>query len=558
MITVYIKRYALIFLSWILVAFGQPAWFGFLGPLAASIAFALFWKETASFESSKKRFIYGFFFFFFVQAVQFSWFLSHPYYYIYFVYLALLTLYGIQFGFLTLLVKKKWVENIGYVFFLSGLWVWMEWSRLFWLSGVSFNPVGLYLSENIFSLQTASLGGVYLLSFLVIFTNLLFLRSLDEAHKIRRLAGSFLFALIPYFFGFFQISEHLHKIEHEKEKKLNLLLVQTAFPIEETLSFSSKAQKVAYVMDEWKEIAALIAKNKEKPLDLIVLPEICVPFGVYSCLFPLTHVEKVVTDAFGKTAIASRPDLDEYVFKVENTSHGAYSFVNNLFWIKWLSRLTNASILMGIEDVEDRGTKREYFSSAILVSGNQSEIPRYDKRILVPMGEYIPGEFLKSIASWYGIQSSFTPGSAAKVFKAKDTSFGVAICYEETFGNLMLENKKEGAELLVNLTSDGWFPDSRLPKQHLDHSRIRTVEMGVALVRSCNTGVTAAFDSLGREIKQLGEDFIDLQNERGSLFVELPIYHYKTFYSQTGDAAILGFSFLSLLFINKGRRKLKL
>ena len=113
----------------------------------------------------------------------------------------------------------------------------------------------------------------------------------------------------------------------------------------------------------------------------------------------------------------------------------------------------------------------------------------------------------------------------------------------------MRENRVKGAELLVNLTNDGWYPNSLLPKQHFDHARLRTVENGIPLVRACNTGVTCAVDSLGRIVGVLGENEVENQELADSILVELPLYHYSTFYSRYGDFLIISFSFL-LLFIS--------
>src|SRR5690606_27562937 len=103
----------------------------------------------------------------------------------------------------------------------------------------------------------------------------------------------------------------------------------------------------------------------------------------------------------------------------------------------------------------------------------------------------------------------FTPGTKAQVIEHPKVKVGVCICYEETFGNLMRENKQLGASLLVNLTSDVWYPNSSLPWQHFDHARLRTVEMGLPLVRACNTSVTASLDSLGRVEGVLGDGVTD-------------------------------------------------
>ncbi len=93
-----------------------------------------------------------------------------------------------------------------------------------------------------------------------------------------------------------------------------------------------------------------------------------------------------------------------------------------------------------------------------------------------------------------------------------------------------------------------WYPYSRLPQQHFDHSRLRTVENGIPLVRACNTGVTGAVDSLGRIVKVFGEDMYKLQGQAAAFAVRVPTYHYQTLYSKGGDLLILSFCLVSLGF----------
>ena len=115
----------------------------------------------------------------------------------------------------------------------------------------------------------------------------------------------------------------------------------------------------------------------------------------------------------------------------------------------------------------------------------------------------------------------------------------------------MRENKLKGAEFLINLTSDVWYPNSRLTQQHLDHARLRTTEGGLPLLRACNTGITCAIDSLGRTLASFGEE----EWKQGALKVEVPLYHYKTPYTLYGDSLILGFSALmTLIFLVKKER----
>jgi apolipoprotein N-acyltransferase len=131
---------------------------------------------------------------------------------------------------------------------------------------------------------------------------------------------------------------------------------------------------------------------------------------------------------------------------------------------------------------------------------------------------------------------------------------GISVCYEETYGHIMRENRQLGAQLLVNLTNDGWYPQSKLSQQHFYHAIPRTVENGIALVRACNTGISAAVDSLGRVVARLAADDGPEELQPEVLRVSVPTYHYFTLYSFWGDAFILSFSVLSLIALAISKR----
>jgi apolipoprotein N-acyltransferase len=230
-----------------------------------------------------------------------------------------------------------------------------------------------------------------------------------------------------------------------------------------------------------------------------------------------------------------------------STSEGVRQWGSNAYIVQALANLFQAHVVIGLEDsVYEANRRLEAYSAAFhFLPGNQPPT-RYEKQILVPMGEYIPFHWCREMAASYGITGSFTCGRAAKVFQGP-VPFGASICYEEIYGDLMRQNRLQGAKLLVNLTNDGWFPHSRLPKQHFDHARLRTVENGIPLVRACNTGITGAVDSLGRIIGVLGEDPLHAQDLADSLRLNIPLYHYQTLYMHFGDLPILGLSCLCLL-----------
>lgn len=549
-------RIFLFLLSLIIVAFGQPAWVPSFGLVASCMGFALFWGSVLYIPSQWLRFGLAVLWFTLVQLVQLSWLISHPYLYIYGLYFFLSIGMGLQFGFVTWLIQPFRLQSYSQLLALAGLWTLMEWVRLFFLSGFSFNPVGLALTGNIYSLQMASLFGVYGLSFVIIFVNLLALRAWMQFKLTLIPAGLWILALImPYLYGVSHYVYHdkrLTKSFNENQASFNALLLQTAFPIEENLQFQNFKEAVDYVKDEWREILKTIKIKQGPDYDLIALPEYVVPYGTYLPIYRYDEVKEIFHELFGAQSLSTLPPLQEPLAFERKVGDELTWTVTNAYWSQAIANLFNADVVVGLQDDQWVSEKEQQsFSSAFYFWPHGNQGLRYEKRVLVPMGEYIPFAFCREIAKSYGICGSFTCGTEAKVFPGSKLPFGLSICYEETYGDLMRENRQKGAEMLINLTSDVWYPGSKLPKQHFDHARLRTVECGIPLLRACNTGVTAAFDSLGRVVAILGDGTSHTEWLREGLFAKVPTYNYKTIYSKFGDSLIICFSFFSLFFFTR-------
>lgn len=546
-------------LSFLLVAFGQPAWSPLAGLVAAACGYALIWRVVIAHPSRKGRFWIGTAWYCAVQLFQLYWFTSHPYAYIYSVYLFLGITTGIEFGILSrfitpeLFSSKKLLPGMVRLLPLPALWVLFEWSRLFALSGFSWNPVGMALTGALYPLQMASFWGLFGLSFWVVYVNLLALRA--WLHLPRTLTSTIAWgamAAVPYIYGAAQLT--LHSPSDEKEKHFSALLVQTAIPAEEA-SGSVQGDLIGHVLAEWKKILEIIKQHRGKAIDLIVLPEFVVPFGTYSYVYPLSSVLQTFDEVYGRESHRFLPSLNYPFVTFQHTPKGGGQLlVNNAFWVQSIANLFDADTLAGLEDVEDtQEGEREYYSAAIITRPHGEDNPtgfaaeRYAKRVLVPMGEYIPFSFCKKMAEKYGVFGSFTCGKEATVMRCRGHVLSPSICYEETFGHLISEGRRNGADLLVNITSDVWYPNSMLPRQHFDHARVRTVENGVPLLRACNTGITGAIDSCGRIVSVLGGDTPEeFEWVADALFVEVPTSHYFTPYSLWGDWFVVGISVVIL------------
>lgn len=540
------RRILFVLISFLIVAFGQPARSPILGLMAATFGYALFWRTLLSYEGPKKRFLISALWFGSIQLIQLSWMIGHPFWYILAPYLLLGLFIGCQFGLIGLLMTPSNLTKFRMIFGMAGLWVIMEWVRLFALSGYSWNPVGMALTGNIYALQMASLFGVFGLSFWVILVNLLFLKAWMQKKEYLLFVTA---AFLPFVYGVAQLE--LNDVMHTDEDHFTAVLVQTAFAVDDLDHIHERKALVYFVSEQIRQILEITKKQQSEKIDLVVLPEYVVPFGTYTTVFPYENIKEMFVEVFGESVLEKLPKLEEHLAtSFISDDHKTVTYVNNAYWLQALSNIFHAPVVAGLEDVDDVAlNERNHFSAALYFQPTcvDCKMPeRYEKRVLVPLGEYIPFDFCRQLAIRYGVTGSFTRGERARVFDHPKTPFGVSICYEETFGHVMWENRLAGAKMLVNLTNDGWFPNSTLTKQHFDHARLRTVECGVPLIRACNTGITGGFDSFGRVVAILENEDQHHETLSDSLLIKVPTYSYDTLYSKYGDNLILVFSFLTL------------
>ena len=196
-----------------------------------------------------------------------------------------------------------------------------------------------------------------------------------------------------------------------------------------------------------------------------------------------------------------------------------------------------AQVIAGFDDYD----KENAYNAAFLFSPQRSAPERYEKRTLMPAVEYIPPFAAAFLSTHFGLISSFDEGTEAKVFASR-VPLGIAICSDEAYSDIVRQQRANGAELLVSISNDGWYPYSRLSRQHFEQGRLRAAENGVPLVRSCNTGVTGVIDCFGKSLAELPVD----DGQVHVLCFDVPLRSFPTLYTFWGDRAVL---LIALLFI---------
>ncbi|MFO8063465.1 MAG: apolipoprotein N-acyltransferase [Spirochaetota bacterium] len=187
--------------------------------------------------------------------------------------------------------------------------------------------------------------------------------------------------------------------------------------------------------------------------------------------------------------------------------------------------------------------------NAVLLHEDQEFGQTYRKLHLVPFTEHFPYE---SSFPWLHrllVENDTTfweAGDDYTIFETDGVQFATPICFEDTFGYLSREFVRRGADVIINLTNDGWSRSVPAQMQHMAMAVFRAAENQRSVVRSTNSGMTSVIDPNG-QIVELLDPF-----EEAFMIADVPIYSSSvTFYTRYGNwaawVALIG-SALALLF----------
>jgi apolipoprotein N-acyltransferase len=196
-----------------------------------------------------------------------------------------------------------------------------------------------------------------------------------------------------------------------------------------------------------------------------------------------------------------------------------------------LAREANAPVIAGNIAVDYNSAQaRTFYNSADFVTPGGEFVGRYDKMHLVPFGEYVPYKklffFAGSLLQDVGL---LEPGTKRSVFATGGHTYGTFICYESIFGDEVRQFEDMGADVLVNISDDGWYGDSSAAWEHLNMVRMRAIENHRWVLRATNTGVTSSIDPYGRVVLAAPRHIMT------ALRVGFDYEHGITFYAAHGD-----------------------
>lgn len=211
--------------------------------------------------------------------------------------------------------------------------------------------------------------------------------------------------------------------------------------------------------------------------------------------------------------------------------------------IAGLARDVGGSILVGSAGSRKfapaGGSGEASFNSAALVSPRGAVEGSYHKIRLVPFGEYRP---LAGIFAWpewlVGDDGDhLTAGTDPTVLPLPAARFGVVICWESLFPDLVGALVRRGADFVVNITNEAWFGTTAAPERLAAISAFRAVEHRIALVRAANGGISGFIDPHGRITGTVRAGARPGGYGEGVLAQPIALPRRPTFYTRHGDAA---------------------
>ncbi|WP_041263011.1 apolipoprotein N-acyltransferase [Citrifermentans bemidjiense] len=395
------------------------------------------------------------------------------------LYLALAGYLALYPGIVVWLTRRCESKRIGLMLSFPFLWVAGELVRSYLLTGFPWANLGYSQYRTLPLIQISDLTGVYGVSFLVAFANVVFYRIWVSMRHRERYPVTGLLALLVLIaatmgYGVIALSRP------EKGELQRVLMVQGNIRQEQKWDPAFQQSTVA-------TYERLTRKGAQSPGTLVVWPESALPFFLQS-----------------EPRYAAR--------------------------VKALAAELKSYLLTGSPAYDQEGEKVRYLNSAFLISPAGVVAGRSDKLHLVPFGEYVPLAsllpFVNKLVEGIG---DFSPGKGATPLKTGNGKIGVLVCFEGIFPEVARAYVENGATMLVNITNDAWFGRSSAPYQHLSMTVFRAVENRVPLVRAANTGISSVIDSKGH-IRGMTPLF-----EEATLSGEVRMGTGGTFYSRYGD-----------------------
>jgi apolipoprotein N-acyltransferase len=384
------------------------------------------------------------------------------------------------------------------------IWVSFEWLR-YAVTGQLWNALGYSQAFHPLLIQSARIGGVYIVGFIILAINasitFVLVRKglLAMVVALAVLVGT---AALIATAGFQRRAEH----RNESAPRQIVIAIQPNVPMD----LSGDTEQMNKLLERHLSLS-LAALN-----DLKAHPE----FG------------------------ASANTLPRFVIWPESPMNFSYSRDPHLREVIGnFARTNHASVLLNSLEAAANGGDQ---NSAVMINEQGEIVARYDKIRLMPFGEYVPlPRWLPGASSVRSIVGEFKPGSSYTLMPLGALRAGVFICIEAAHPGIARNFTNEGADVLINISNDGYLGPTPVMRQHLSNAIFRAVENDRGLIRVTNTGITAYISANGTVSDQTGgfqeavRTWTITKSGAGS-----------TFYSRHGDVFVYGCALISLGFIS--------
>ncbi|MBX3243379.1 MAG: apolipoprotein N-acyltransferase [Acidobacteria bacterium] len=338
------------------------------------------------------------------------------------------------------------------VFASPFVWVFTEFLR-YWLTGNNWNALGYSQAFFNVTLHFAEIGGVMLVSFLCLIPAAVLYYAVNSWSRRRVEVSIFsaLFVLFILFCSLFVFNEPADIFDRQRPSAATIVAIQPKVPMS-GLSYQ-----------KWQQLRKRHVEMAEAALSTLNEP-------------PTTYNESPTTVIFPESPMNFQYEEDKE-FQV---------FINGF------ARRNNVSVLFN--SAEPDAASGKYFNSAVLVDPQGQKAGQYNKMFLVPFGEMVPWPFESIIPTLVG---TFAPGREYNVVQIADMKAGILICFESHFGVLGREFVLNGADVLIEMTNDGYLGPTPVLRQHLANAVFRAVETNRPVIRATNVGITAYINAKG-------------------------------------------------------------
>ncbi|MDF1808836.1 MAG: apolipoprotein N-acyltransferase [Phycisphaerales bacterium] len=438
------------------------------------------------------------------------------------------------------------------------VWVSVEFFRgvILW-GGYPWYLISHPLIESPLSLlaMPASWFGVYFVSYLTATYSIILLLAIttrNPKHRVRiglAAGGIFTFWIILGFIA--------SPSSQSESRTIRVASIQPNIPQDNRMDWTVRQRLLDWLTLRDLTIAAILDPKNPEPVDVIVWPEGFVPGWTFDPVSLETERSERLAWSLNPRSTQDAPDLQGFPSKIEATMvvdellmmqafHGIPMLVGSVAF-------DNLQIVDTDEGVEYQ--RDAMYNSAFLVVDGQPQPVWYDKLHLTPFGEIMPyishWEWLeKQMLSFaaQGMEFALSGGNEIRRLElpvirdgVKDhVSIATPICFEATISSvcrkLVSQRGKRKADILVNITNDGWFGSWDPGREaHLQNARWRSIELHTPMVRSANTGISCIIDRRGQVTDRSITATDDSDPNQGYLIGDVVLGSNLTFYSRIGD-----------------------